>query len=202
MALVSEGRSKSAIQILNGGLELDQNNIDFLLQRVDLHLKLQQADEALADYRTVSRLAPDNHREIDGIQQILAADDGSDLHLVLEIPKECRLAELKAAYRRKAKHCMNFVNRALEIFSDPVKTKDSNWDPCHSCWNRNVFSEDEPTRIGGIFRKDFIDAVRPCPPRRIGVIGYQKLQEQKQNDPGKSNIGDLRIQQANPTAGR
>jgi curved DNA-binding protein CbpA len=68
----------------------------------------------------VSRLASDN-RAIDGIQQILAAADELDLYRVLGIPKECTLAELKAAYRREAEHRMKLVNRALEIFSDPVK---------------------------------------------------------------------------------
>jgi hypothetical protein len=51
-AMASEGRSESAIQILNWHIEQDQNNADFLLQRADLHLKLQQADEALADSRS------------------------------------------------------------------------------------------------------------------------------------------------------
>jgi hypothetical protein len=84
-------------------------------------LKLQQADEALADYRTASRLVPDNRRAIDGIQQILAATDESDLDQVLGIPKECTLGELKAGYRKEAEHCVKLVNRALEIFSDLVK---------------------------------------------------------------------------------
>jgi hypothetical protein len=46
----------------------------------------------------VSRLAPDNRCAVDGIQQILAAADESDLAPVLGTPKECTLAELKAAY--------------------------------------------------------------------------------------------------------
>jgi tetratricopeptide (TPR) repeat protein len=120
-AMVSQGRSESAIQILNWCIELDQNNVDFLLQRADLHLKLQQADETLADYRTLSRLAPDNRRAIDGIQQILAAPDESDLSRALRIPREYTLPELKAVYRREAEHRMRLVNRALEIFSGPVK---------------------------------------------------------------------------------
>jgi tetratricopeptide (TPR) repeat protein len=137
-AMVSEGRSESAIQILNRCIELDQNNIDFLLQRADLHLKLQQTDQALADYRTVYRLDPDNRRAINGIQQILVAGDDSDLYRVLGISKEYTLVELKAAYRREARqwhpdrfadlarkkeaeHRMKLVNRALEIFSDPTK---------------------------------------------------------------------------------
>jgi tetratricopeptide (TPR) repeat protein len=93
--MASEGQSESAIQILNWCIELDRDNVDFLLQRADLHLKFQQADKALADYQTVSRLAPDNRH---AIQQILAAADESDLYWVLGIPKKCTLAELKATY--------------------------------------------------------------------------------------------------------
>jgi tetratricopeptide (TPR) repeat protein len=137
-AMVSEGRSDAAVQILNGCIERDQTSVDLLLQRADLHLELHRVDEALADYRMVCRLAPDNHHAMDGIRQILAASDDSDLYQVLGVSKECTLAEVKAAYRREARqwhpdrfsdpagkkeaeHRMKLVNRALEVFSDPMK---------------------------------------------------------------------------------
>jgi hypothetical protein len=47
--MVPEGRPESTIQISNGCVKLDQNNVDFLLPRADLHAKLHQADETLAD---------------------------------------------------------------------------------------------------------------------------------------------------------
>jgi tetratricopeptide (TPR) repeat protein len=165
-AMVSEGRSESAIQILNRCIELNQSSIDFLLQRADLHLKLQQADEALADYRTVCRLDSDNRRAIDGIQQILAAGDDSDLYWVLGISKGYTLAELKAAYRREARHWhpdrftdparkkeaehrMKLINRALEIFSDPTKKMmyDQGRDPDTGQYNGSNDDEKFVTRF-------------------------------------------------------
>lgn len=139
------------LQYLNDLVTKYPNTIDFVLERAEIHVILEDYNAALFDYQTVYHRDQQNRRAVEGIQRVQKLQKEAsyvDYYKVLNLTKDAHNSDIQKAYRKavmmwhpdkfsdkikkkEAEQKMKEINKAFDIIGDPAKrrTYDQGEDP-------------------------------------------------------------------------
>ena len=104
--LAKENQTDDAIEFLNKAIEIDQENVEYLMLRAEILLNNKDYDAAIFDYTRLQRLRPSDatiNRALQKAQEEKKKANTIDYYAILNVSRNCPQYDIKDAYRKLAR---------------------------------------------------------------------------------------------------